>query len=218
MEKIVGILMADLSGYTAMTEIHGDNAAVEMIEKYIKMGQNSLAGNSHLLERTGDQLLIVSEDADDLAKTAIALKHRTEKEPNFLGIHCGLHYGPVIERNNHLFGAVVNMAARIASSAAENKILCSKEFVEALKYPEKLQLISQGNIDFKNVLEAAEIFEVLPLIQKKTRKIYIDPVCHIRLSAMEIHISLIDGEDEYFFCSEECRKIFQEHDIDVLVC
>jgi class 3 adenylate cyclase len=34
MKKTVGILMADLSGYTAMTEIHGDNAAVEVVEKY----------------------------------------------------------------------------------------------------------------------------------------------------------------------------------------
>ena len=210
MEKTIGILMADLSGYTAMTEIHGDTAAVEMIEKYIEMGKNSLAGESYLLERTGDQLLIVSDDADDLAKTAIELKHKTEKEPNFLGIHCGLHYGSVIERNHHLFGAVVNMAARIAASATENKILCSREFIEALKYPGKLQLISQGNIDFKNILEPAEIFEVLPVVEKKTREIYIDPVCQIRLSASETSISLVYGEDEYFFCSEECRKIFQE--------
>jgi class 3 adenylate cyclase/YHS domain-containing protein len=216
MKKTVGILMADLSGYTAMTEIHGDNAAVEVVEKYIGMGQSSLAGKSYLLERTGDQLLIVGEDADDLAKTATELKYKTEKEPNFLGIHCGLHFGSVIERNHHLFGAVVNMAARITGIATENKIFCSVEFVEALKCPEKIQLISQGNINFKNVLESAEIFEVLPAIEKKKREIYIDPVCHIRLSADEIHISLLDGEDEYFFCSEECKKIFQEHNIGVM--
>jgi YHS domain-containing protein len=101
-------------------------------------------------------------------------------------------------------------AARIAASATENKILCSREFIEALKYPGKLQLISQGNIDFKNILEPAEIFEVLPVVEKKTREIYIDPVCQIRLSASETSISLVYGEDEYFFCSEECRKIFQE--------
>lgn len=215
MKKTIGILMADLSGYTAMTEIHGDHAAVEMIEKYMEMGQASLSGKSYLLERTGDQLLIVSQYADDLAKTAIELKYKTEKEPNFLGIHCGLHYGQVIERNHHLFGSVVNMTARIAGSATENKILCSKEFIGALKYPERLQLIPQGNIDFKNVLESAEIFEVLPFLEKKTKEVYVDPVCHIRLSATEVFISLIDDNGEHFFCSEECKKIFQEHDIDV---
>lgn len=66
-----------------MTERHGDNAAVEMIDRYIEMGQKSLVGKSYLLERTGDQLLIVSEDADDLAGTAIELKYKTEKEPHF---------------------------------------------------------------------------------------------------------------------------------------
>jgi adenylate cyclase len=216
MEKTVGILMADLSGYTAMTEIHGDNAAVEMIEKYIEMGQKSLVGKSYLFERTGDQLLIVSEDADDLAKTAIELKRTTEKEPHFLGIHCGLHYGSVIEQNHHLFGSVVNMAARIAGSATQNKIFCSKEFIDVLKYAEKFQFLPQGNIDFKNVLESAEIFEMLPSVEKKAREIYVDPVCHLQLNATETRISLTEGDSEYFFCSEECKKIFQEHDIDVM--
>ena len=217
MDRTVGILMADLSGFTAMTEIHGDHAAVEMIEKYIEMGHKYLVGKSYLFERTGDQLLIVSEDADDLVKTAIELKRRTEKEAHFLGIHCGLHYGPVIEQNHHLFGSVVNMTARIAGSATQNKIFCSKEFIDALKCPEKLQLIPQGKNDFKNVLESSEIFEVLPLIEKKTKEIYVDPVCHIRLNAAESHISLTDGDSEYFFCSEECKKIFQEHDVDIMI-
>lgn len=209
MKKTIGILMADLTGYTAMTEIRGDNAAVEMIEKYIEMGKNSLVGKSYLLERTGDQLFIVSEDADDLAQTAIELKDKTEKQPHFLDIHCGLHYGPVIERNHHLFGSVVNIAARIAGSASQNKIFCSKEFVDALTYPEKFQLIPHGNVDFKNVLESAEIFEMRSYKEEKTGELYVDPVCHIRLT--DTHISVIDDEDKYFFCSEECKKIFQEH-------
>lgn len=206
--------MADLSGYTAMTEIHGDGAAVAMITKYVEMGRNSLSGESVLMERTGDQLFFISDKADDLAKTAIELKRKTEKEPNFLGIHCGLHYGPTIEQDGNFYGSVVNVTARIAGSAKDNMILCSKEFVNALSHPDEFRIVPQGINSFKNVLESVEVFELLPAIEKKIRKVYVDPVCHIRLNGTEAHISLVEDEIEYFFCSEECKKLYQEHEFE----
>jgi YHS domain-containing protein len=62
-------------------------------------------------------------------------------------------------------------------------------------------------------LASTEIFELLPVMGKKTRNIYVDPVCHIRLNETETNISFVDDGVEYFFCSQECKKIFREHDI-----
>lgn len=43
MEINIAILMADLSGYTAMTEIHGAESAAAMVDRYLTL-VNKLAG------------------------------------------------------------------------------------------------------------------------------------------------------------------------------
>jgi hypothetical protein len=59
-EENISILMADLYGYTALTETHGAVSAADMIDKYIYIVEDCLVGNCHLKERTGDQVMIVS--------------------------------------------------------------------------------------------------------------------------------------------------------------
>ncbi len=61
MEKNIAILMADLSGYTALTETHGSVAAADLIDKYIGIVENCLVGDSEVHERTGDEIMIVSD-------------------------------------------------------------------------------------------------------------------------------------------------------------
>ena len=60
MEQNIAILVADLSGYTALTEMHGSDTAADLIDKYLEIVQNSLVGASHLHERKGDEVMIVS--------------------------------------------------------------------------------------------------------------------------------------------------------------
>ena len=208
MEKYIGILMADLSGYTALTEVHGGEAAVKIIDRYVQIAKQSLRGKSKLIERAGDQLVIISDVADDLAKTAISLEQNTQSEPFFLSIHAGLHFGPVIEHNGHFFGSTINLAARIASKAKRNKVLCSQDFVNAMINPEAFKIVPQGKIKFKNITESKEVFELLPLATAENTRYHIDPVCHMHLNENELTISLLEGEEEYFFCSEDCKKIF----------
>ena len=54
MEENVAILMADLSGFTALTETHGAVSAADIIEKYIRIAENCLVGNTIIHERKGD--------------------------------------------------------------------------------------------------------------------------------------------------------------------
>jgi class 3 adenylate cyclase/YHS domain-containing protein len=217
MKRMAGIMMADLSGYTAVTEIHGDVVAMKLAEKYLYIARNSLIGKTIIHEITGDQLLMASDKADDLAMSAIALKQNAEKELRFLEIHFGLHYGPVIEKNGRLFGAVVNFTSRILGSAGVNKIICSREFIAALLHPERFRFEPQGESFFKNILNKAELFEMLPISGNKLPKFHIDPICHMRLSLKENTISSIDKETEYFFCSESCKTLFEEHRIEMAI-
>lgn len=37
MEKDIAILMADLTGYTAMTDVHGGASAAQIVNRYMKI-------------------------------------------------------------------------------------------------------------------------------------------------------------------------------------
>src|SRR6478672_10774878 len=117
MEENIAILMADLSGYTALTETHGAISAADLIDKYIQIVEDCLVGDSHLKERTGDQVMIVSASPDCLLSTAVTIMKNTSQEENFLQVHGGLHYGNVLKRNNSYFGSAINLTARIAAKA-----------------------------------------------------------------------------------------------------
>jgi hypothetical protein len=86
MEQNIAILVADLSGYTALTETHDALSAADLIDKYIEIVNDSLVGSSYLHERLGDEVLIVSDSSDHLLSTAVILLSNALQEYKFLHI------------------------------------------------------------------------------------------------------------------------------------
>lgn len=204
--------MADLSGFTAMTEVHGAGMAAEMIKKYVGIVESSLKGESFMLERVGDQVVVISPNPDDLAYTATEIRKRTENEKNFLSIHAGLHYGEVLELEGHYYGSAMNLTARIAAKAKHGKILCSQDFIDALSDTESFQYKFHGNFQFKNVFETKAVIELLPG-KARTEKKFMCPVCHMQLDTAFIATRHTVDDINYYFCSEDCRELFVRYEL-----
>ena len=204
MEKNIAILMADLSGYTALTEIHGSVAAADLIDKYIGIAENCLVGDSRLHERTGDEIMVISDSPDFLLATALMIGKNTSNEENFLQVHGGLHYGKALKRANSYFGSAINLTARIAAKANPGTYWCSKEYVNALSGESVRTLTSKGTQLFKNIREEREVFE---LCIEDRRAFYIDPVCRMLILDSKNEIPH-PNEDDQFFCSSDCLKIY----------
>lgn len=213
METTIAIMIADLSGFTAMTEIHGAGMAAEMVNRYVHLVKSSLKGESFMLERAGDQVVVISPDPDDLAVTALSLFASSVREKHFLAIHAGLHYGNVLEMDGRYYGSTINLAARIASQAKVGKILCSQDFIDALSNTEAFRYEFHGRFNFKNVLEAKEIVELLPLQKEKAFEHYLCPVCHMQLGATENNFQHIHADKTYYFCSRECNEVFERYQL-----
>jgi adenylate cyclase len=121
--------MADLSGYTAMTDVHGGPSAAQLVIKYMDLVYKSLTGESHLVQRIGDQVVILSDRAEDLVETIRKLNDEILAENHFLGLHAGLHFGPLHEEDGNLFGSTINVASRILGLARRGEIFCSSAFL-----------------------------------------------------------------------------------------
>lgn len=201
--------MADLSGYTALTETHGAATAADLIDKYLKIVDNCLVGDSTLHQCVGDEVMIVSASPDHLLSTAIMLIQNCSKANNFLQLHGGLHYGKILKRNNNYFGAPVNLTSRIAAKANKGSFWCSAQFINSLSDISVFTFSSKGKHIFKNVSEENEVFE---LMIENPNSFYIDPVCPMLIHTIET--ATMHPEDENtFFCSADCLHIYTKNKI-----
>jgi len=205
MEENIAILMADLSGYTALTETHGPASAADLIDKYLRIAEQCLVGDCRLHERTGDEIMIVSASPDFILATAINIDGIISTEENFLRVHAGMHIGKVLKRNNSYYGTAINLTARIASGANAGTFCCSGKFANALTGGSLHVMQSKGMHSFKNIPGETEIFE---LINKDKRRNYIDPVCRMQIVDPGNAISS-PGEESLYFCSSHCLDLYK---------
>jgi class 3 adenylate cyclase len=205
MEKEVAILMADLSGYTAMTDVHGGASAARLVTKYMELVHNSLCGQCKIAQRIGDQVVMLSDKAEDLASTALKLNACTLKENHFLSIHAGLHFGPVHQEDGNLFGSTINVASRIMNLAKRGQILCSSAFVDVIG-TNLFSFSAMGKVKLKNVLKGIEIFELGDGAESNHP---IDPVCHMQINESITRFTYEYAGQTFHFCSQQCRDFFK---------
>lgn len=75
--------MADLTGYTAMTDLHGGWWAQEMVIEFLKAVEESLAGDWKLFQIVVDQAIVISALENGSASNGI--KSLTSPDGRFKG-------------------------------------------------------------------------------------------------------------------------------------
>lgn len=209
MEQKRAILVADLSGYTALTEAHGARSAADLVKRYLELVNQSLAGDSRLVERIGDEVIILADMVEDLLKTALQLQVLSQSESDFLAVHAGIHYGDLLEEDNQFYGSTINLAARIAAYSAGGQVLCSAPALSRIGDNCQVQFESRGFIKFKNVKEPVEVFEAA--YHKENAAKEFDPVCHMAVEANRAVGSINHEGKAYLFCSHNCLNSFCEN-------
>lgn len=211
----MAIMMADLSGYTAMTEIHGAFSAAEMVNRYLDMAQSALYGKTRLVERTGDELMFVSPSANDMLQTALQLLQHSLPERNFLPLHAGLHFGPVLQQNKSFFGTAVNATARVASAAGKQQLLCTATFIGQIQPSPKFSFQNWRFLELKNLLHPIGVAELVPAEYSQMQDLPVDPVCRMQVDP-ETTVSVRLQERTYYFCSEDCLHVFTQQQTALL--
>jgi class 3 adenylate cyclase/YHS domain-containing protein len=209
-EYYTNFLIADLSGYTALTEVHGSFSAAAIVTRFLELVHGALKSDVQLIETVGDEVLIISPNAKSILNTAIKLRDLVESEPHFPSIHVGLHGGKVVENKRRYFGTPLNLTSRIASFARGGQILCTKKIIKEIEKIESIRFRTLGEKRFKNITSPVEIFEVIPEQGINDYKI-LDPVCKMQIDKNTSTARLTFRNKKYYFCSFDCAKIFAEN-------
>jgi len=207
-EITTSFLIADLAGYTSLTETHGDLLAANLVYRYKEIVGEILREDTIIVDSVGDAVLITSTNPGNLLELAIDLLQKTEDEPNFPSLHIGLNFGKIIEREGHYFGNTLNLTSRISSHSRGGQILCSEGFLNAVENKVNYSFIKLGNIRFKNVSKPIAVLEIN--LNSDRKRLSIDPVCKMQVDVENPPEKIPFKDNIYYFCSYECTKSFIE--------
>ena len=192
-----------MSGYTALTEVHGDELAADVAEHLATLSTAALADGDRIVKTLGDAVLLTSPTAHTaLALIARILETWTTRGDGVPVLRGGVHYGPVVERNNDVFGATVNLAARVAAAAATDQILLTEPVATAARAA-GLPVTDLGPRAFRNVTDPVPVYTLGIDCLCGT----IDPVCRMRVDPLNAP-SLTRGDRRFWFCSTTCTEQF----------
>lgn len=202
-------VFADLAGYSALTEAHGDEEAADAAADFVRAARELLRDYSAEEVKTiGDALLIRMESVGDAVEVSKRLICELGVRERALGIRVAMHTGTAVERDGDWFGSGVNIAARAADAARSGQVVLTGASRE-LAAPD-LALRHLGRHRFKNIADPVELYSLVLDDHLPSDRV-IDPVCRMSLELGSVRHQTEYRGRTFFFCSQRCVDAF-EHD------
>ncbi|MDV6013574.1 adenylate/guanylate cyclase domain-containing protein [Haloechinothrix sp. LS1_15] len=131
--EVVGFV--DMVGYTRLSRRVDEYELSEVLDRFESLASDVIAQHGgRVVKMIGDEVLFVADNPADGAEIALRLGELTEQEPAIPELRTGLAYGRVLGRFGDVYGAVVNLAARLTSVARPGSVLADSAFAEALSH------------------------------------------------------------------------------------
>ena len=200
-------VFADLAGFTALTEAHGDDEAIQIATQFAERVRTLLPEHhAEEIKTIGDEVMIRVSDPSD----AVRLGIRITKELSDHGkppVRVGMHSGPAVRRGGDWFGGTVNIASRVADAARPGEVLITDGTRRDLDETNGFELIERGPQYFKNIPKPIPLHRAVgagALLQELT----VDPVCRMAVDPKRAAATRHRMGLPYYFCSSECAAAF----------
>lgn len=199
------VVFADLVGFSALTDAHGDRDAVVVADRLLALAEAALDAGVEVVKTIGDAVMLRGDEIPPTMETVARLVAAILTEPRYPSVRVGVHVGPVIRRPGDLFGQTVNVAARLASAAAAGQIVASRPVAAAAG----IRFVADplGRLTLHNIADPVEAF-AMRLVDSEVADAQVDPVCRMRLDPSGSHPSRTYLGRAYALCSETCAALF----------
>jgi adenylate cyclase len=127
--RLPAICFVDLSGFTALTEQVGDQAAAERAAALGTLLQElAHAHDGRVVKLLGDGAMLQFPDPAEAVGCGLEVVEQVQVA-GLLPARVGIASGPVIFRDGDCYGRVVNLAARVMDRAQPGQVLATPEVV-----------------------------------------------------------------------------------------
>lgn len=201
-------LFADLAGFTALTEAHGDDRAADLAEDFFgRLGSIAGRHGAEVIKTIGDAVLIRSPRADDAIALGLEVMNELSGTAEYPMVRIGMHTGDAVERSGDWFGTTLNIAARVSAIAGGDQMLVTKATKQAAGYMKGVRFDAFGEHQARNVRGRLTLFLARPL-DKFEGASRVDPVCRMTIIDGRAAGSLDYEGQTFHFCSLACAETF----------
>lgn len=215
---LAAVLLADVAGSVPLYERIGDDAALRQVSDCLDAIRAIVAQHGgDFIYSKGDDVLSLFGSSEAALLAVCQISHQLSKEPLIARI--GLHFGAVIRARGAVFGDVVNVTARLSTTANPGEVLISQSFFEALSAGSRSTLRLLDKMAFKGKQELFDVYTLrsddgVPSTHVASRGTFVD-----RRSAPPPRINLvIRYEDQLRSCgNSELVTIGRSPECDIVV-
>jgi class 3 adenylate cyclase len=203
----------DVSGFTALTDLEGDERAVALISLFrARLREMCSRRGVRIAKWLGDGAMLVSIDATALVAATLEAQYRVATRTGRIDpidIRSGVSAGPVIllEGDDYI-GHAVNRAARLCDMAGPGEVLASGTVVDAL--PKWGEALDTTDRTLRGIDRPVPVTRLHYRRAASTDGGGRDPVCELPLSDATAEVSDVDGLGRtVLFCSESCHDTWR---------
>ncbi len=195
----------DLAGFTALTEAHGDFDAADLATRFADLTREALAEGDRLIKTIGDAVLVTSPTPAGALDLIERLLERAAHDATLPSLRAGFHHGPAVERDGDVYGAAVNLAARVSAEAYAGEVLATAA-VASIAGERGVPVVEIGAGPRKNVKDATVLWSLGFIVGAMESAI--DPVCQAIVDRRTAAGNLRHERRMYWFCSLTCAAAF----------
>src|SRR5688572_238864 len=199
MRKLVAIMFADMTGFTAMMQEDEAKAKVLRNRQQTTLENLIPAYNGTIVQFFGDGTLSIFDSAIDAVKCGIEIQKELQKEPK-VKLRIGIHSGDVVYDTKGLYGDCVNLASRIESIGVPGAVLISDKVFDEVKNQNGIKTISLGKVSLKNVKRPLEVHAIANegLVIPTAAQIGVKAGSEKSIAVLPFVNMSADAENEYF--------------------
>jgi adenylate cyclase len=202
-------LFADIAGFTALTEAHGDEQAARLVAEFCATVRAELpqCGGTHV-KSIGDAVMLRIPEPGDAVLLGLRIAHELMRGHGAPAVRVGLHHGSYVERDGDFFGAAVNLAARVSGQAAGGEVLLTGHTAALAPDVDGVLYQPRGRQPLRNVREPVELFAAVRTARDTASRLAVDPVCQMAVDPDHAAGRLTYEGTAYFFCTLDCAGQF----------
>ena len=204
-------LFADIAGFTALTEAHGDEEALQLVEDFARAVEAELpAVAGEHVKTVGDALMLRVPDPGEAIRLGLWITRNAMGGHHAPSVRVGCNFGAAVERSGDYFGTTINVAARVSALARGGEVLVTGKTAALAPDLDGVLYESRGRQVLRNIAEPVEIFAVLR-VDESADRLAVDPVCQMAVDPQRaVGRLMVEGID-YHFCSLTCAAAFAQH-------
>jgi adenylate cyclase len=201
-------VFADIAGFTALTEAHGDEEAATLVADFCEAVKAELPTGGAHVKTIGDALMLRVLDPGQAILLGLNITHGLMRGHGAPAVRVGLHHGPAIERDGDYFGSTVNLAARVSGLASGGEVLLTGHTAALAPDLPGVFYELRGRQGLRNVRDPVEIFAAVRQSESRLGRLPVDPVCRMAVDPDRAAGRLLHEGTAYFFCALACAGEF----------